>query len=188
MAVDNKPRGRRQIVRYPAARGRRVPGGVSVFLRKDERSHAGVSLLFDLARGGHAHAVSVEKQLRHHPRVAGRLPTAIGHFIWQVDGRKIQLIHQVAYEVGQVVSRQPLPQGGTSETSDPDCRPWSLCSLVSRGSSAHIIMGMQASFPPTGSWRSLWALLPTILLLTSNNLPFSRARCVARIEQSAQLG
>jgi hypothetical protein len=61
----------------------------------------------DLPRRKHPDAVSVNQYLRHHSGVVGRL-AAIVLFVRGLYRREIELIHNVADEIDQMVFRKPV--------------------------------------------------------------------------------
>ena len=64
--------------------------------------------LLDPPRRKDSHAIiAIDQDLGHHPRVIRRL-AALFLFIHSLDLRKVQLVHHVGDEIGQVVIRQPL--------------------------------------------------------------------------------
>ncbi len=65
--------------------------------------------LLNAPRTEHPHAIAVNQQLRHQPRIVGRLTTTFVS-IMRVDLGEIQLIDHIAYEVNQVVFRKPVAQ------------------------------------------------------------------------------
>jgi hypothetical protein len=62
----------------------------------------------NLAGGDDAHAVGVEQQQRHHPRVKAFLAARILALSRDQDRGKIQLIHQIEQEIHLVVIREPV--------------------------------------------------------------------------------
>lgn len=65
--------------------------------------------LLDVPRTEQAHAISVKQQLRHHPRIVGRLP-ALLVAVHRIHGGQIQIIDDIANEVDQnTLARVRLP-------------------------------------------------------------------------------
>jgi hypothetical protein len=58
----------------------------------------------------HSHAIAVNQQLRHHPRVVRRLATLLAA-VHLIHRRKIELIDHAADDIRQMILRQPLPAG-----------------------------------------------------------------------------
>jgi hypothetical protein len=76
--------------------------------RQDSKRHVLHQALLDLARRKYPHAIAIDQDLSHHPRMIRRL-TPLFLFIHALDRRKIQLIYHVRHEISQVLIRQPLP-------------------------------------------------------------------------------
>ena len=70
--------------------------------------------LLDAARTEDPYAVSVDKNLGHHQGIVRRLATLLVS-VNRLHRRQIQVVHHVAYEIRQVVFRQPVTQAGRQQ-------------------------------------------------------------------------
>ena len=82
--------------------------------RQHPKRHVLLQAARNLARGRNAHGVGIEQHPHQHPGIVGDC-AACHPAVRLVDRLQIQFIDQIRHEVGQVILREPVPQGGRQQ-------------------------------------------------------------------------
>src|SRR5690606_3155530 len=91
--------------------------------------------------------ICIDPDLDHHPGVIGRISPFL--LIRPVDFAQVQLVHDLAQEVGQMVLGQPVPQGwwkqqrvsGLIRSKGLHTAVYSMCAVISLAIYSHSLLG-----------------------------------------------